>query len=243
MKKFFNSLVSVVLCCLLVVVAATFVTTHFGKKTETGGTDIMGYQTLLVTSNSMEKSSATDVSKYNIKSFPKNAVLLIQDVPEDAAEAERWYAKLKVGDVLTFRYVYNQPVTITHRITSITKKETGGYIIELEGDNKNSNVNQLKQTIDTSDRSSGNYIVGKVKFVSVLAGKLINIVRSPKKLAYLVLVPFAVAVVMMLFKLGKGGDDHHDDHHHGGPRTKRRTYEMDDFQRSVAENELGNGRW
>ena len=50
---------------------------------------------------------------------------------------------VKVGDVLTFRYVYATQVTITHRITSITEEANGEFIIELAGDNKNSEDGQL----------------------------------------------------------------------------------------------------
>ena len=53
-------------------------------------------------------------------------------------EADNWalrgaaYANIKKGDVLTFRYVYDRQVTITHRvIEDPEKKETGGYDAEI----------------------------------------------------------------------------------------------------------------
>ncbi len=242
-KKIGKIVVNVLLYLFLAICIFSVLVTVLSKKDSDGAAKVFGHEMRIVTSDSMAKCEFTDVSDYKIKDIPVRSMVFVKTVPEDPAKADEFYRSLKVGDVLTFRYVYKQPVTITHRITSITKKETGGYIIELEGDNKNGDVNQLKQMIDTSDDSSGNYVVGKVKFVSILAGKLISIVKSPKKLAYFVLTPFAIIIVVMLFKLKDGDDDNHGNGGSGKKKFQLGSYEMDDFQRSVAENEFGNGRW
>ena len=80
---------------------------------------------------------------------------------------------------MTFKYVYARQETITHRITEITEKPAGGYVIKLEGDNKNSDTETLAQTIDTSLADSPNYVVGKVTGQSYVLGLLITALKSP----------------------------------------------------------------
>ena len=195
MRKLGRFLLGVILFCFLAIATASVLITLFSEKNETGAVELFGYQTLIVTSNSMEECSETDVSKYEIQSIPKNAMVLVQLVPENEAEANSWYRSLRVGDVLTFRYYYAQQITITHRITNITEKKTGGFIIELEGDNKNSNVDQLKQTIDTSDAASMNYVIGKVKFASIFPGLLLSALKSPLGLVLIIMVPCAIIIM------------------------------------------------
>ena len=51
-----------------------------------------------------------------------NKGLIFKISSENAEEAKAWYADLKVGDVLTFKYVYVRQETITHRIIDIEEK-------------------------------------------------------------------------------------------------------------------------
>ena len=201
MRKIGRFLLGLILCCFLAVATVSILITIFSEKNETGAVELFGYQTLVVTSESMEACSETDVSKYEIQSIPKDAMVLVQLVPEGDAAAESWYRSLRVGDVLTFRYYYAQQITITHRITSITEKKTGGFIIELAGDNKNSNGDQLYQTIDTSDVNSMNYVIGKVKFASIWPGRLLSALKSPLGLVLIIMVPCAIIIMMEILKI------------------------------------------
>ena len=201
MRKLGRFLLGVILFCFLAVATLAVIVTLFSKKNETGAVEFMGYQTLVVISESMEKCSETDISNFEIQSIPKNALIVIQLVPEDPFAVENWYRSLKVGDVLTFRYYYTTQITITHRITSITEKETGGFIIELEGDNKSLNSNQLKQVIDTSEVNSMNYVVGKVKFVSGFSGVVLSALKSPIGLVFLVMVPCVIIIMMEILQI------------------------------------------
>ena len=201
MRKLGRFLLGVILFCFLAVATLAVIVTLFSKKNETGAVEFMGYQTLVVISESMEKCSETDVSNFEIQSIPKNALIVIQLVPEDPFAVENWYRSLKVGDVLTFRYYYTTQITITHRITSITEKETGGFIIELEGDNKSLNSNQLKQVIDTSEVNSMNYVVGKVKFVSGFSGVVLSALKSPIGLVFLIMVPCVIIIMMEILQI------------------------------------------
>lgn len=237
MKKLGRFLLGVILFCFLAIATVAVLITLFSEKNETGAVEILGYQTLVVTTNSMEQCAETDVSKYEIQSIPQNAMILVQLVPENEAEAQSWYRGLKVGDVLTFRYYYAQQVTITHRITKITEKQTGGFIIELEGDNKSSDVNQLKQTIDTSDVASMNYVIGKVKFASVIPGKLLNALKSPAGLVIIIMVPCAIIIMMEILKINNVVvEDKREKEEH-------RLQVMDAIRRSVAENEFSDDDW
>ena len=237
MRKVGRFLLGVILFCFLAVATVSVLITLFSEKNETGAVEIMGYQTLVVTSNSMEECSETDVSGFEIKSIPKNAMVLVQLVPEDAAAAESWYRNLKVGDVLTFRYYYAQQITITHRITSITEKKTGGFIIELEGDNKNSDVNQLKQTIDTSDAASMNYVIGKVRFASIYPGMLLSALKSPAGLILIIMVPCVIIIMMEILKINNTVVEDKR------VKEENRLIRMDEIRRSVAENEFSDDDW
>ena len=117
--------------------------TIFAKKDSDGTAEVFGYQFRIVITESMAKCDETDVSDYDIKSIPLRSMVFVETVPEDADEAKEWYDELKVGDVLTFKYVYATQVTITHRIISI-EPDGEGYIIKLTGDNKASTDNQSR---------------------------------------------------------------------------------------------------
>ena len=237
MRKLGRFLLGVILFCFLAIATASVLITLFSEKNETGAVELFGYQTLIVTSNSMEECSETDVSKYEIQSIPKNAMVLVQLVPENEAEANSWYRSLKVGDVLTFRYYYAQQITITHRITNITEKKTGGFIIELEGDNKNSNVDQLKQTIDTSDAASMNYVIGKVKFASISPGLLLSALKSPIGLVLIIMVPCAIIIMMEVLKINNVVVEDKR------VKEEHRLQVMDAIRRSVEENEFSDDDW
>ena len=160
---------------VLVIAFALFVlgVTVAAKKTSEGTATVFGYQLRFVRSDSMDKCELTDVSGYRIKSIPVKSCIFVQVAPEDEERKKEWYARLKVGDVLTFRYVYTRQDTITHRIVAIEEKDSGGYIITLEGDNKNADSEQLRQTIDTSLTDSPNYIIGKVTGQSYFLGIIV----------------------------------------------------------------------
>ena len=149
-KKIGKVALDVLLYIFLAICIFCVILTVFSRRDADGAVEIFGYQMRVVTSESMAKCELTDVSAYEIKDIPLRSMVFVQVMPEDDAEAEQWYRDLKVGDVLTFRYVYTTQVTITHRVTAITEKETGGFIIELAGDNKNDENGQLYQSIDTS---------------------------------------------------------------------------------------------
>ena len=149
----------------------------------------------------MEKCDLTDVSGYEIKDIPTNSMVFIEVVPEDEEEAEKWYADLKIGDVLTFKYVYVTQETITHRITGISPNSYGGYTIRLEGDNKNSDADTLTQTIDTSEKNSPNYIIGKVTGQSYALGTFVTALKSPIGLIFIVIIPALAIVVYEIFKI------------------------------------------
>ena len=179
---------------------AVFVTVT-AKKDADGATEIFGYQMRIVTSDSMAKSEFTDVSDYKIKDIPVRSMLFIKLVPDDPEEKDAFYRSLKVGDVLTFRYVYTTQVTITHRITAITEKETGGFIIELAGDNKSSKDGTLTQVIDTSIPNSTNYVIGKVTGQARGLGTLISFLKQPIGIILLIILPCAIIIFIEVLKV------------------------------------------
>lgn len=177
--------------------------TVFSKRDSDGAAEVFGYQMRVVTSDSMAKCEHTDVSEYEIKHIPIRSMVFVRLMPTEPAEAEEWYRSLRVGDVLTFRYVYTTQVTITHRITSITEKPTGGFVIELAGDNKNADGAQLYQVIDTSVPNSTNYVLGKVTGSAYLLGVLVSFLMQPIGLVLVVILPCLIIILLEAIKIAK----------------------------------------
>lgn len=198
MKKRAGKIVSIILnvlmyaflalCVFVLIIAVS------SKKDVDGAATIFGRQVRLIRSDSMAESEATDVSDFDIKDIPIKTLIFIETVPEDAEEREDWYDDLEVGDVLTFRYVYVSQETITHRIISIEEKETGGYIIQLRGDNASSDTNAGIQTIDTSQTESPNYVIGKVTGTSRFLGLLVYALKTPVGICCIVIVPCVIVI-------------------------------------------------
>lgn len=193
----FDILLYLFLSICLITVALTIIS----KKNEDGVAELWGYQMRIVSSNSMAKCDQTDVSDYEIKSIPLRSMVFVKVMPQDETGAEEWYRDLRVGDVLTFKYVYTSQVTITHRIVSITEKESGGYIIELAGDNRNSNSDQLTQSIDTSIPNNLNYVIGKVTGQAFLLGFVVSLLKSTLGIIFIVIVPSLIVIFMEILKI------------------------------------------
>ena len=202
-KKAGNIALNVVLYMFLAICIFTVVITMLSKKDPDGAAEIFGYQMRVVTSESMSKSEHTDVSEYEIKDIPLRSMVFIEVMPDDPAKADEWYRSLKEGDVLTFRYVYGTQVTITHRITSITEKETGGFIIELAGDNKSADNGQLYQTIDTSIPNNTNYVIGKVTATAYFFGVVMSFLMQPIGMVLLIIVPCFIIILLEVLKIAK----------------------------------------
>ena len=201
LKKGFSVFTSVLATLFFVLCMFALVVTITSKKDADGAMSIFGHQLRIVVSDSMEKCDQTDVSDYKIKSIPVKSMVFIELVPENEREAQEWYADLEVGDVLTFKYTYVKQETITHRIIDIEEKETGGYIITLEGDNKASGSTTLKQTIDTSIVGSTNYVVGKVTAKSTVLGHVVYAVMQPLGTALIIIVPCVAIIIMDVIKI------------------------------------------
>lgn len=177
------------------------VITVISKKDSDGTATIFGYQLRFVRSASMEKSGQTDVSGFKIKDIPVKSCIFVAVAPTSDAEKDKWYSTLAVGDVLTFKYVYARQETITHRIVQITQKSTGGFIIELAGDNRNTENGNLTQTIDTSATESTNYIIGKVTGQNYVLGLLIYALKNPIGIACIIIVPCLIIIAMQVIKI------------------------------------------
>ena len=103
-------------------------------------------------------------------------MIFIELVPEDENEANEWYKNLKEGDVLTFQYTGMG--VVTHRIIEIEPNSTGGYEIDLMGDNRGDDGTAGVQTIITNNNDSANRVIGKVVGQSVFLGKAVTIIMS-----------------------------------------------------------------
>ena len=194
-KKIFKITSDILLYCFIFLGLLTIIITLSCKKDIDGATNIFNYQLRLVITDSMDKCSETNVSKYKIKSIPKNSLVLIKKIEDND------YKKIKEGDVLTFRYLYTEQVTITHRVKSIVEKETGGYIIELVGDNKTGESELLVQTIDTSIEESPNYIIGEVVYTSIIIGCILNMLKSSLGIVFIIIIPSFIIILLEVIKI------------------------------------------
>ena len=235
LKTVLNIISNVVLYCFIFVCLVGVILTITAKKDADGTATVLGTQIRTVISPSMEKCELTDVSGYKIKDIPVNSLVFIQVVPTDADKAADWYDDLKVGDVLTFKYVYTRQETITHRITAIKEKPTGGYIIELEGDNKNSDNKTLTQVIDTSIADSPNYVIGKVTGQSYLIGLFITALKSPLGLIFIVIVPSLIIMTLEIIKIIRMYND--EKKKKDQEEKDQQQSELDELRRRLAELE------
>lgn len=200
-KKIGKIFADIVVYVFLAVCIFTVVVTVLAKKDVDGAATVFGYQMRVVTSDSMGASEFTDVSEFKVKDIPIRSMVFVKTMPDNPERADNWYRKLQVGDVLTFRYVYTTQVTITHRIISITEKPSGGFVIELAGDNKNSEDGQLTQIIDTSIPNNTNYVIGKVVGQSYAVGVAMTFLQKPVAIVLLIMIPCLVIIFIEAIKI------------------------------------------
>ena len=203
-KKIFKTISNLLFYTFIAICAVLILASLNMKKNSDDALTIFGFQARIVQSDSMEQSELTDVSEYDIKSIPIKSLVLIQTVPEDEAKAKEWFDNLEVGDVLTFRYVYNGQITITHRIVKIDDSKPNGRILILEGDNKNASINLMQQTLDTSkhfDLTNYNYTVGKVIGQSHFLGLLIYALSKPIGMFSIIIIPCVIIIVLEIIRI------------------------------------------
>ena len=197
-----------VLFCLIIAFALFVLIISVSAKRDADGTaNVFGYQLRFVRSGSMEKCDQTDVSGYKIKSIPVKSCVFIKKAPapEDQQALNEWCSALSVGDVLTFQYskygaANIQDKVITHRIVKIEPKE-GGYIITLEGDNKNDTGSVGQQVIDTTKADGLDYIIGKVEGQSYFLGLCVYALKSPIGLIFIIIVPCMIIIAYEVVKI------------------------------------------
>lgn len=206
-KKYGKIALNVLLYLFLAICVVTVFITLISAKEPDGARNVFGYQMRLVTTGSMEKSESTDVSGFKIGSIPKNSMIFIDLVPEDSEEAKTWYDDLEVGDVLTVKYVYTSQIVITHRIISKepVKKNgeivPGGYIITIEGDNKNDTETQMTQVINTTLTESPNYVIGKVTGTAVLLGGFLSLIKTTVGTVFIIIIPCAIIAILEAIRI------------------------------------------
>ena len=234
-KKIGNIVLNVLMYIFLAFCIFTVIVTLLSKRDSDGAAEIFGYQMRIVTSDSMAKSEYTDVSDYKIKDIPVRSMVFVKVMPSDPEKADEWYRSLKVGDVLTFRYVYATQVTITHRITSIVEKETGGFIIELAGDNKDSDDGQLHQVIDTSVPNNTNYVIGKVTAKAYLLGAIMSFLMTPLGIVLAIIVPCLAIILLEILNIAKAVTE--DRRKKDREEDEKKDEELKELRRRIAELE------
>ena len=229
-KKILGVLGNIAFFIVIAIAIFAVVLSITAKRDENGAT-VFGKKILFVKSESMAKNENTDVSGYKIKSIPAKSCIVVEVVPESGSE--EWYDKLAVGDVITFRYVYTKQETITHRIVEKRAKESGGYIITLEGDNKSENGTVMRQTIDTSEENSPNYIIGKVVGKSYILGLIVYALRSAVGIIFIIIVPCAIVIAYEVIRIVRVI---------GKEKDEKREKEIEELKRQLEEIKTKNER-
>ena len=238
-NKIGNFISNVILYLFLALCILMVCVTILSKRDSDGAAEIFGYQMRVVVSDSMGACELTDVSDYDIKSIPIRSIIFVEVMPSDPTEVTEWYRSLREGDVVTFRYVYNQQITITHRITSITEKKTGGFLIELAGDNKNSESDQLYQVIDTSIPNNTNYVIGKVVGSSYIFGLIMSLLMSPAGIVFIIMVPCLVIISFEVSRIVKLLTS--DKKKREKEEKEQKEKELEELRRRLAELEKASG--
>lgn len=224
-----NTLLYILLigCLFLLTVAIS------SKKDTDGAATVFGKQIRLIRSDSMAESDGVDVSGFEIGSLPIKTMIIVETVPDDETKANEFYRSLKVGDVLTFRYVYTSQETITHRITAIEEKEDGGFLITLKGDNGQSETAVGEQVIDTSLTDSPNYVIGKVTGKSYLLGIIVYAMKTPVGIVCIVIVPCLIVIAMEIVRIV--GALNTDKREKAKAEEEKKQTEIDELKRQLAD--------
>lgn len=201
-KKILTVAGNVLLYVILALALFTLIVTITAKKDVDGTATVFGYQLRFVQSDSMGKCDLVDVSGYKIKSIPVRSCVFVKAAPEDDKEKNEWYKTIEVGDVLTFKYVFDTQRTVTHRVTKIDEKE-GGFVITLQGDNRTSADGVTDQIIDTTVTDSTNYIIGKVTGQSYLLGLIVYAFKQPVGIILIVIVPCLIIIAFQAMRIVK----------------------------------------
>lgn len=235
------------------------IVTIVSKRSGDGAVNVFGYEMRVVLSNSMEKSeNSPDVSQYKIKDIKTKSMIFVKRVPQNEEAAKKWYSELKVGDVLTFRYVIgSSQETITHRLIAITPTENG-YIFRLQGDNRSGETSVSTQTIYTSPadypdpNEHFNFVLGKVVGNSTVLGYIVYSVQQPLGIALIVIVPCAIIIIWQAIRIisviGEGRkqkaaaeiEKAREEAQREARERESQAQELEELKRKLAELEKGN---
>ncbi len=195
---------------VLVVIVAIFVVfiTITAKKSPDGAMNVFGHQMRTILTGSMEECPThneevecelNDVSDYSIGHLPIDTMIFVEVAPTNADKAEKWYAKIKKGDVLTFQY--SGMGVVTHRVYSIEPWHEGGYKIVLKGDNCGGDGVVDSQVIYTHKTGGYDKVIGKVTGQNLFLGKVVTFIQKPYGAIAVIFVPCFIIMVVEIIKI------------------------------------------
>ena len=207
LQKILDAVFTVVVVIVAIFAAFVLFITITSKRSADGAINVFGYQFRTILTGSMEKCrhddpneecDHVDISGCDVGHLSVGTMIFIQTVPGDEANADKWYEGIKEGDVLTFHY--NGMGVVTHRVIYIEKNSTGGYVIDLMGDNRGSDGTAGVQTVIT-DKKDNNYIIGKVVGQNEFLGWLVTTVKSPIGAILVIFVPCLIIVIVEVVRI------------------------------------------
>ena len=234
-------IVNVAIYAFFVLCLCLLVLSIMSKRSTDGAINMFGRELRTVATDAMENGEK-DVKGYKIKSIPQDSMVFIDKVPEDEAVAEKWYARLKKGDVITFEYLYTKPhqqIVATYRITEIRQEEGGGYYIKLEADNEKYDKDQSIQEIYTSETNPDyypyNFVIGKVTGQSKFLGFAVTKLKEPVVMALTVIVPSVIIIIYECVRIG--GVMSQRKREKATEEDKKKNDEIEELKRKIADME------
>ena len=221
-KKVLNIILDV-LFALFVVLAIFMVVGHVSAKKNEGTIPVFNSQLRLVETGSMAENknySKEEYKSFKIKNLPIDTLISVDDITKKSYEKrDDFYATLKRGDVLTFKYPVNGLVTVvTHRVTDVEKLpdrnfykddhitldySRPNYKITLKGDAVEGEGESVYQYIETAkdEEDPMCYVIGEVKWSSLSTGKFTRFISSKWGIVVLVIVPCATLLIYEVSKI------------------------------------------
>ena len=131
-------------------------------------------------------------SIYTIVSPSMTPTIKVYDVVINIGEDNP--SNIKVGDIITYisKASTSEGMTITHRVTEVTRTPDGGYEYRTQGDN-NSEPDRLYVSFDQ--------VIGKEIVIIPYLGRIQFLIANQKGWLFLLLIPVSIYTLLEIYKL------------------------------------------
>lgn len=212
-----------VLFALFVLLGVFLISANVSANKNNGTIVLFNNQLRIIETGSMAENknyTKEEYKSFKIKNLPIETLISIDDITKKSHEKrDAFYATLKRGDVLTFKYpVSGLTSVVTHRITKVEQLgdrnfysddytqllyTRPNYKITLKGDAVEGEGGGLYQIIETArdEEDPTTYVIGKVTWASLPAGKMTKFTTSKWGIMVFVIIPCGVLLAYEVNKI------------------------------------------